>query len=105
MTESEQSLLTKDWTRAVTARELAALMGYIKPLKGAHYDCKLATNEDFGLQEMKIIRVITDLQVYGCWAHVFTGAHAPDYCQGSLSSRLTQRPCCPQEPSKWLSRT
>ncbi len=22
---------------------------------------------------MKIVRVITDLQVYGCWAHVFTG--------------------------------
>ncbi len=76
MTESKQSLLTDDWTRAVTAQELTALMGYVEPLKGAHYDCKLAGNEDFGLQEMKIIRVITDLQGYGCRAHVFTG-HSP----------------------------
>ena len=47
MTESKQSLITEDWTRAMTAQELAALMGYINPLKGAHYDCKLAGNEDF----------------------------------------------------------
>ncbi len=51
-------------------------MGYIKPPKGAHYDCKLAGNEDFSPQEMKIIRVIMDLQVYGCQAHVFMG-HSP----------------------------
>ena len=76
MTESEQSLLTEDWTRAVAARELATPMGYVKPLKGAHYNCKLAGNEDFSPQEMKIIRVITDLQVYGCQAYVFMG-HSP----------------------------
>ncbi len=49
MTESEQSLLTEDWTRAVTAQELTAPMGYVKPPKGAHYNCKVAGNEDFSL--------------------------------------------------------
>ncbi len=73
MTESEQSILTEEWTRAVTAWELAAPMGYVKPPKGAHYDCKLVSNEDFGPQETKIIRVMTNLQVYGFWAHVFMG--------------------------------
>ncbi len=54
-------------------QELTAPMGYIKPPKGAHYNCKLASNEDFGLQETKIIHIMTNLQVYGCQAHVFMG--------------------------------
>ncbi len=102
ITESKQSILTKDWTQAVIAQELTTLMGYVKPPKGAHYDCKLASNEDFSPQETKIIRVMTDLQVYSCWAHVFTG-HSP--CARLLSSRCTQRPPPPPEPSRWLCRT
>ncbi len=105
MTETEQSMLTEDWIQAAVAQELTALMGYVKPPKGAHYDCKLASNEDFSPWETKIVHVMTNLQVYGCQA-MFSQAvvHAQGYHQGSLFSRCIPKLPPPPEPSRWPSR-